>query len=656
MSFLAAGLMPFLAALAFAGLFFGLVRPDRAWARVTATSVLLFAAVWYFSWRIGNTLPTDQGGLPALWSYLFLALELVIVAGTSMTAITLSRRTGKERTAEVEAGLDWVDKTQPLVDLFVPTYNEPAEILERTIIGAVNQNYPNLRVWILDDGDRPWLKEMCDSYGAGYLTREGNAHAKAGNMNAALDTIPAMGLPEADFLAVLDADFVATPEFVRRTLALMKNPETGIVQTPQNFFNADPLQMNLGIGRAWPDEQRFFFEILMPARDAWGTPFCCGTSSLTRMSYLRAAGGIPVESVTEDMLLSLRFSQHGWRTVYLNEPLTFGLAPESLAAYRIQRGRWCAGFMQCFAGEMNPFRPGNRLSFMHRFAMLESFLYWGLSFPARFALLAAPPIYWFTGAFVMEADAKSIMEHVLPFLVVSMSYGAWISRGRMLPLVTEIGQFAFTPEALNGTISGLLTGKKLKFKVTPKGTGEGGTVVHRDLLWIFGLWASITVAGIVYAIVGEAWWLESGSMKTIGFLWSFYNAILLLIACLVCFERPRLRVEERFAASEDVLLLTGGTEIKARALDYSLSGALVETDADLLAGEELLLLVPKTGPLRMRVVRRLEAGLGLEFVDPREAKTAMLLKLYTAGNMKNLIQGEVSGVGVAEGIFRRLVA
>lgn len=649
-------LLPLLAVLAFVGLFFGLARPDVAWARFTATAVVVAVAAWYLSWRIGGTLPESQGLLASLWAYFFLAMEMVVIVSSVMTAITLSRRLDRERSAEVERNLAWVDETCPLVDLVVPTYNEPAEILERTIIGATNQSYPNLRVWILDDGDREWLKEMCESYGAGYLTREGNAHAKAGNMNAGLAAIRRMGLPEAEFLAVLDADFVATPEFVRRSLALMRDPGVGIVQTPQNFFNADPLQMNLAIGRAWPDEQRFFFEILMPARDAWGTPFCCGTSSITRMKYLNAVGGIPTDSVTEDMLLSLRMAQHGWRTVYLNEPLTFGLAPESLAAYRIQRGRWCAGFMQCFAGEMNPFRIGNRLSFMHRFAMLESFLYWGLSFPARFALIAAPAVYWLTGVFVMDATAAGIAVHVLPFLILSMAYSTWISRGRMLPLITEVGQLAFTPEAIGGTVSGLRKKKKLGFKVTPKGAGDDGIVIHRDLLAIFGVCGALTVIAMGYAFLGEAWWLETGPMKTIGFLWCVYNTALLLLACVVCFERPRLRSEERFAAAEDVVLLLNGREVHGRASDFSLSGAFVETSENVEAGAEMLLLVPRTGPLKVRVRRRTPNGVGLEFVDPREAKTAMLLKLYTEKNMTNLISGEISGVDVLGHLVRRLVA
>ena len=71
---------------------------------------------------------------------------------------------------------------------------------------------------------------------------------------------------------------------------------------------------------------------------------------MVRVGAVEAIGGFPTESVTEDFLLTLRLSENGWRTVYLNEPLTEGLAPEGLQEYIVQRGRWCLGMMQIVRG------------------------------------------------------------------------------------------------------------------------------------------------------------------------------------------------------------------------------------------------------------------------------------------------------------------
>ena len=76
------------------------------------------------------------------------------------------------------------------------------------------------------------------------------------------------------------------------------------------------------MSRVWPDEQRFFFDIILPSKDAWGGAFCCGTSAVIRFAALVKIGGIPTDSVTEDYLLSLRLRERGYRTVYLNEALS----------------------------------------------------------------------------------------------------------------------------------------------------------------------------------------------------------------------------------------------------------------------------------------------------------------------------------------------
>ena len=88
-------------------------------------------------------------------------------------------------------------------------------------------------------------------------------------------------------------------------MPLFRDPAVGVVQTPQHFINPDPIQINLNATKFWPDEQRYFFDIVMPAKDAWSAAFCCGTSSIIRMRPLLEMGGFPTDSVTEDYLLSL---------------------------------------------------------------------------------------------------------------------------------------------------------------------------------------------------------------------------------------------------------------------------------------------------------------------------------------------------------------
>jgi cellulose synthase (UDP-forming) len=73
----------------------------------------------------------------------------------------------------------------------------------------------------------------------------------------------------------------------------------------------DPIQGNLALSGVWPDEQRYFFDVLMASKDAWDAAFCCGTSSVIRFDPLMQIGGFPTDSVTEDYLATLRLREIG---------------------------------------------------------------------------------------------------------------------------------------------------------------------------------------------------------------------------------------------------------------------------------------------------------------------------------------------------------
>jgi cellulose synthase (UDP-forming) len=116
-------------------------------------------------------------------------------------------------------------------------------------------------------------------------------------------------------------------------MGFFAKPRVGIVQVPHAFYNYDPTQSSLALQKALPDDQRFFFEAVMPSRDGWDAAFCCGSNSVTRREAPRSVGdALPTESITEDMLLSIALLRNGYITRYLCERLAFGRAPEGLNA------------------------------------------------------------------------------------------------------------------------------------------------------------------------------------------------------------------------------------------------------------------------------------------------------------------------------------
>jgi cellulose synthase (UDP-forming) len=346
--------------IAAAGLLLPQLDSSNNRARFLIFGLCIFLSWRYLAWRFAVTIPPLAPTLDSLYSWTFAVLETVMTIGATISLLTLSRT--MDRRGEATRYRAWLDGLPhpPRVDVLIATYNEEQNILTRTIVGALGSHYRNFRVWVLDDGRRPWLKELCRAKGAGYLTRPDNRHAKAGNINHALGVLFTAANPP-EFIAVLDADFVPQSNFLLRTMSLFHDESVGLVQTPQHFFNNDPIQANLLIANVWPNEQCFFFDHVLPSKDAWGAAFCCGTSSVIRLQALRQIDGFPTTSVTEDFLITLKLACAGWRTIYLNEPLSTGLAPEGIKEYLTQRGRWCLGFMQIVRSPFGPFSRG-RLS------------------------------------------------------------------------------------------------------------------------------------------------------------------------------------------------------------------------------------------------------------------------------------------------------
>jgi cellulose synthase (UDP-forming) len=405
------------------------------------------------------------------------------------------------------------------------------------MVGAMGLDHPNVEVLVLDDGKREWLRELCLARGVRHVVRPDNKGAKAGNINHALALLKSEGPP--DFIAVLDADFVPHSNFLSHTMALFHDPSVGLVQTPQHFFNADPIQHNLGLSRSYPDEQRFFFDHLQPSRDAWGIAFCCGTSSVVRWRAIDDAGGFPTESITEDFLLTLALQEQGFRTVYLNEPLTEGLAPEGLKEYITQRARWCLGLMQIARSRLGPFSH-NGLRFRDRWSVLDSVLYWTMSFGFRLAALIYPLFYWFFNVTVVDAAVPDVLSYFATYFVWILLTLNFISGGLVVPIVNDVSQLLGAFPITRAAWIGLVQPKGHPFSVTAKGGDRSRVVVQWRLMLPFVLLFILTALGLTVGIVWDRFaYNDAGDGKLVILFWSFYNLFVLAVAVIVCIELPR---------------------------------------------------------------------------------------------------------------------
>lgn len=179
---------------------------------------------------------------------------------------------------------------QATVDVFITTYNEPIELVERTARAARDIRWSH-RTWILDDGDRAEMRAVAGSLGVGYVTRssdwEGKSrHAKAGNLNNALFQTT------GEFILILDADQIPDPEIIERMLGWFTDPEVALVQSPQWFSNvddADPL------GSQAP----LFYGPVQQGKDGWNAAFFCGSNAVLRREALMQLGIIGYVRETE---------------------------------------------------------------------------------------------------------------------------------------------------------------------------------------------------------------------------------------------------------------------------------------------------------------------------------------------------------------------
>ncbi len=542
---------------------------DSKSARVLSAMLCILLSLRYVWWHGTAGMPVGQSPVQQAWAWIFYFFESMAIFSSLTVYFFMSRSLNRSTEADAH-------KNSPLhaapVDAFIATYNESADILERTIVGAKGIDHQDLRVWVLDDGARPWVKELATELGALYVQRIKGKHAKAGNVNNGLEHALTTGR-RPEFILLLDADFIPSRIILKRTLGLFDLPDVGIVQTPQHFFNPDPIQSNLLCATVWPDEQRFFFETLLPSKDAWGAAFCCGTSAVFRVKALAATGGLATETVTEDMLTSFKFDEYGYRTILLNEPLSIGLAPEGLQDYISQRARWCLGAMQQIYTRWS-FCGRAPMRFINRLSSFDGVMYWVFSYPFKLMMISAPIAYWWTGTAVI--DSSELLAYLGPSAFGGIVFMSIYSRNRVMPIMTDVTQLLCASTLILTVISGLIRPWGRPFKVTAKGASTQSVTVQWAHLLPFAIMIAGTFAGILMNI-SQFSALRGTQGYAVNMLWSLYNILFLTIAVTVCIELPRRRSHERFALDEcAVIQWADGGQTPCRLHVASLGGAQIK--------------------------------------------------------------------------------
>ena len=604
----------------------------RTWARISVFAAVGLIVVRYLDWRLFTTvLPAEGAAFEILWVWFCFAVELLALGDALILYLTFLRTTDRHAEADhFEAHLRGQQpEGLPSVDVYITTYNEPFEVLEKTITGALSLDYPNFQLWVLDDGRRPWLKEFCALKGAGYITRPDNAHAKAGNINHALSKT------SSEYFAIFDADFIVQRNFLLRTIGFFSDRRVGIVQVPHAFYNHDPMQTNLALRKTLPDDQRFFFEAIMPSRDGWDAAFCCGSNSVTRRAALRTIGDrIPTQSITEDMLLSLMLLRRGYVTRYVCERLAFGLAPEGLKAFFIQRKRWARGAIQILYLPEGPF--GSDLSIMQRLLFLPT--HWLSQSLSLLMTIIAPLMFlWFGLLPLVNVTADSIVYYLLP-MILAVVGGIWVFAPRQyFPFAAQVLGTFQSFKILPAVLTTIVSPFGHAFNVTPKGQDARQPDYERAVFWTAATLMSLTAGGIIINTLPEWRIIGEGGLVPVVAGWAGLNVVILFLVCMMSLQVVPRRGEERFTTNEPVWIDgPNGARSMGRTIDISLSGARIQSNMEgqpgLRAGDALRMFVAEVGYISGRIVRQNGQTSAIRFdLPPSVERDLLVRKLFTSG-------------------------
>lgn len=434
--------------------------------RIQVVNVLaVVVGIAYLLWRV---VATGTGVNPvafwALWAaeaYGVLALSLNAMQGWHVPGPPAPRpATG----------------TPPHVDVLVGTYDETDDVVEATLAGAAAIDYPDVTVHLLDDGRRPTMRQLAHSYGAVYRTRDDNAHAKAGNINAALRT---MSTVADDLLLVLDADHVPDPRILNETVGYFDDPAVAVVQTPHEFVNLDSFQH--GGHQRDVHEQSLFYRVLMPGRDRHDAAFWCGSAAVLRRRALEEVGGVATETITEDYHTTLKLIERGYVARVHDRALVRGLAPDTLEAFLVQRHRWATGNLATLRTAAGPIR-NRALRGVQRVHFLATGL-WFLSGLQRLTFWAVLLAALWAGVVPAAIDLRSFAFIWSVHIAVATIAGTLLGRGHLQHRDALRWQVLTAASYTGAVVSSILPSGR-RFVVTPKinGTSNAAAVLRHAKL------------------------------------------------------------------------------------------------------------------------------------------------------------------------------
>ncbi|UZF90388.1 UDP-forming cellulose synthase catalytic subunit [Bosea sp. NBC_00550] len=650
------------------------LRPYGVW-RLIALGLGTAIVLRYIYWRTTSTLPPVnqlEDFIPGLIVYL---AELYNIGMLFLSLFVVAMPLPKRKTPPIDP------ENAPTVDVFVPSYNEDAELLATTLSAALAMDYPagRLKVFLLDDGGtdekcnadnfvgasaarerRATLQTLCEGLGVTYLTRERNISAKAGNLNNGIAN------SQGELIVVFDADHAPARSFLTETVGYFgQDPKLFLVQTPHFFINPDPLERNLKTFKMMPSENEMFYGIIQRGLDKWDASFFCGSAAVLRRTALETTNGFSGRSITEDAETAITLHATGWHSVYVDKPLIAGLQPATFTSFIGQRSRWAQGMMQILLFHRPMFKSG--LSLPQRLCYSSSALFWLFPF-ARLTFLIAPLFYLFFGLEIFTASGAEFIAYVLSYMVVNLMMQNYLYGRYRWPWISELYEFIQSVYLLPAVISVLLRPTKPTFKVTAKNESLESRRVS-ELGKPFFIIFAVLFLGVIatyWRTVAEPY--NADTTLVVG-LWNILNLLMAGCALGVVSERPEGRAARRFAVKRRGEITIDGRTAPVVTENVSVDGIAIRVmskDFDKVpvgtVGQvsfETTIDMPR-GSLPVRVMRLapddkgLMLGCSYEPSEPLHSRIIADLAFSDADNWSQFQKARRQNMGVIYGTLRFL--
>lgn len=480
----------------------------------TTWTMSLLAAIFYVAYSFAVAAFSPLNPLGFLFSFfVFIAEFFAIGLSLSFTFEMLDVCT-RFHWNHVALPAKPVSGYTPMVSLQVPTYNEPVEVVEATLRGLARMNYPNYEVMVIDNNtpdETTWrpLEALCKELGPNFkcLHLDKWPGYKSGALNFALTQTD----PNAEIMAIIDADYLINPEYLNELVPYFTDPQLAFLQTPQDYrdYQGNPFL------EACYNAYKYFFEVSMPSRNEHNAIIFCGTMGLIRKSVVQEIGGWDEWCITEDAEASLRILKLGYKSIYINQSYGHGVMPVNFEGLKKQRFRWCFGSIQVLRKHWESLMPWagwvdptNHLTASQRYYYLLSCLQWfneSMTLGFTTLLLISTIAIMFELGTGVRPLAGIIAAVPLVFLILGLGRFLWTLRyrlklGWMQALLAMGSFFSLSWVVTLASIQGLIQPRGVFLRTSKSKTTSNFVRALAVTQWETGIGIACGLTGLILAI------------------------------------------------------------------------------------------------------------------------------------------------------------